>query len=224
MRKMILFLAVLVSFGAFAQQKKPLVSVFGEGTVNTVPDRAIVNARVEHTGESVKEVKSRNDEVLNEILDYLESQGISSKNIRTEYINLRKEHDYNTKNNFYAASQTISIRLDDLEIYEEIMSGLLQSGLNRIDGVRFRTSGKETLESEARKKAVIDARKKATEYAAALGQEIGKAEEIHEVESSDFRPMNNVMEMKSDDSGADKTIAPGELEVIVKVKVSFILL
>ncbi|MDX1603861.1 MAG: SIMPL domain-containing protein, partial [Salinimicrobium sediminis] len=76
--------------------------------------------------------------------------------------------------------------------------------------------------SEARKKAVLDAQMKAKEYAEALGQEIGKAIRISEIQTDHYQPVYRVMEMKQD-SSEQETIASGEMEVRVKVNVDFLL-
>lgn len=224
MKKLILLFSLLFSFGAFAQEPVPLISVTGEGTVNVVPDKVIIKARVEHQGNSAAEVKGQNDKVVNEILEYLKSEGIPAKNIQTEYIRLNKEYNYNTKEYFYSANQAISVKLEDLKKYEEIINGLMESGLNRIDGIEFQSSKKDALESEARKKAVLNAQAKAQELVAPLGQKVGPAFSINEMETNHFQPVyRGMVEMKSDDSGASQTIAPGEMEITVKVNIGFYL-
>ena len=222
MRKIILLFAIFATLGSFAQQPTPsLVQVVGEGTVSVVPDEVVIRARAEHTGQSASSVKKLNDEVVAKVIEYLKEKGIPAKNIRTDYIRLNKEYDYNSKEYFFSANQAISIHLKDLERYEEIMSGLLNSGLNRIDGVEFKTSKEEALKSEVRKKAMLDAKKKAEEFALALGQEIGRARQISEVESGNYQPVYKVMRMESSDSAGGETIAPGEMEITVKVNVGF---
>ncbi|MDX1760936.1 MAG: SIMPL domain-containing protein [Christiangramia sp.] len=222
MKRILLLLVMLIGAATFAQEQQNTVSVIGTGTVNIIPDKVLINSRIEHTGKSAVEVKKQNDKVVNDVIKYLKSQGIASENIQTEYIRLNKEFNYNTKDTFYSANQAISIELQDLKKYEDIMSGLLNSGLNRIDGIEFMTSKKDELQSEARKKAVLDAQMKAKEYAEALGQEIGKAIRISEIQTDHYQPVYRVMEMKQD-SSEQETIAPGEMEVRVKVNVDFLL-
>lgn len=227
MKKLLFFAVFLSSIFGFAQdsvEHNSLVSVTGTGTVHIVPDKVLIKARVEHTGKSAAEVKAHNDEIVNEVIKYLKSKGIEPKNFRTEYLNLNKDYNYNTKETFFSANQAISIQLNDLDRYEEIMRGLLETGLNRIDGIEFQTSKNDKLEAEARKLAVLNAREKASEYAEALGQSIGQAYSINEVQTNNFPPMYRAMEMKSADSEGRQTIAPGELEIVAKVNVGFKLL
>ncbi|WP_424493712.1 SIMPL domain-containing protein [Salinimicrobium sp. GXAS 041] len=224
MRKISILLTILFSIVGFAQQQNYGVTVTGEGTVYVVPNEVVIRARVEHSGESASEVKMQNDEVVSKILKFLKNKGILSKNVRTEYINLNKDYNYNTKEYSYSANQAISIHLEELDSYEEIMAGLLESGLNRIDAVNFKTSRQEEIKSEARKLAVLNAKEKASELVQPLGQKLGQAFQISEVENARFVPVMQAMEMKSDRSGGEQTIAPGELEVTVKINVSFLLL
>ncbi len=223
MKKYLLIIAFLTGILSFAQEKPtPSISVMGTGTVNIVPDKVLINSRVEHTGKTAAEVKRKNDEVVNRIIKYLKDEGVPPRNIQTEYIRLNKEVNYNTQDTMYSANQAISILLTSLKDYEKIMSGLLNSGLNRIDGVQFQTSKKEALQSEARKKAVLNAKMKAEEYARALDQNAGKAIRISEVQTDHYQPVYRVMEMKAD-SAEQQTIAPGEMEITVKVNVEFLL-
>lgn len=222
MKRILLLFALLITAGAFAQQQpQPLVQVVGEGIVRVVPDEVIIRARVEHTGQSAASVKKLNDEVVAKVIAYLKEQGIAARDIRTDYIRLNKEYDYNSKEYFFSANQAISISLKDLKLYEEIMGGLLNSGLNRIDSIEFQSSNVENLKSEARKKAVLDAKVKAEEFAGALDQEVGRAFQINDVESQDYQPVYKTMRMESADSSGGETIAPGEMEIIVKVNVAF---
>jgi uncharacterized protein len=225
MKKLLFTAFFFIFFSGIAQENNAsLVTVTGKGTVNVVPDKVLIRARIEHTGKSASEVKAQNDRVVDQVIKYLKSQGIKSKNVQTEYLTLNKDYNYNTKETFYSANQAISIKLEDLSKYENLMGGLLESGLNRIDGIQFQSSKKEELESEARKKAVLNAREKATEFAQALDQEIGNAQMINEVENGNFpAPMYRAMEMKSADSNQQETLAPGEMEITVKVTVGFIL-
>lgn len=224
MKRYFLFLALFIAISSFAQERQdPAVTVTGTGTVSIVPDKVIINSRIEHTGNSAAEVKKQNDKVVNEVIQYLKSQGIAAKDIQTEYIRLNKEVNYNTNETFYSANQAISILLRDLEKYEMVMSGLLNSGLNRIDGIEFQTSKKEELQAEARKKAVQNARRIAAEYAEALNQKIGPAISISELPTDHYQPVYRMTEMKAD-SAEQQTIAPGELEINVKVNVAFLLM
>lgn len=225
MKKLFFVLAVITSMPIFAQQnlERSMVSVTGEGLVKVEPDEVLIKSRIEHEGSSAAEVKKQNDEVVNKVIKYLKSQNIDENDIQTEYINLNKRYDYNEKTHSYVANQAITIRLQDLKDYEKIMKGLLENGLNRIDGIQFKSSEMEKYEKEARKLAVLDAQNRARELAQPLGQDIGKAVSISEMDYNSFQPvyrMDEAVEMSAA-KGSQQTIAPGELEIKIKVNVGF---
>lgn len=225
MKSIILLFAALGTFAVQAQQINnitPAVTVNGEGIVKVIPDEVIIKSRIEHDGDNPQDVKKQNDAVVDAVIKYLKSEGVPEKNIQTDYINLNKNYNYDNKTYSYVANQAISIKLDDLKNYEKIMSGLLKAGLNRIDGVQFKSSEMDKYMAEARKKAVLDAKAKASDYATSLNQSIGKAISISEVQTSNFPPMYRMNEMKaSSDSMEQETIAPGEMEISAKVTVAF---
>ncbi|MEZ4874778.1 MAG: SIMPL domain-containing protein [Flavobacteriaceae bacterium] len=200
---------------------KPSVDVTGEGTVRVVPDQVTITARVEYTGNNPKEVKQLNDQTINEVFRFLKKEGIEDKYVRTEYMNLNKNYDYNSKKYNYAANQTISILLKDLSQYEAVMNGLLETGINRIDGIAFSSSKIESLKSEARIKAIQNAKMKAEEYVSVLGQSIGKALLISEFQSNSVPSPLLKRGMAMDAMVESQTISPGEMEISVQVNVSF---
>ncbi len=202
----------------------PTVDVSGEGVVRVVPDEVTINIRVENTGENTKVLKEQNDATISEVLKFLKKMDIAEKDVRTEYMNLNKNYDYNSKTYTFAANQSLSVKLRDLKKYEAVMKGLIDTGINRIDGVNFSSSKVESLKSEARKKAVENAQMKAKEYASVLNQTVGKAVSISEFSNSvGPQPMYKMAMMDSASGGDEQTIALGEMEIKATVNISFLL-
>ena len=219
----LLILTMTLSMNA-QNHVQPTVEVSGEGTVTIVPDEATITVRVENTGSDAALVKQENDKTISNVFAFLKKMKIEDKYVKSEYIRLSKNYEYNTKTYNYAANQSISIQLKDLKKYEELMNGLLQTGINRIDNVSFASSKEEGLESQARKKAIENAKMKATEYAGVLGQSIGKAVRISEFNQANTPQlmMYKSSAMREGDSSG-QTMAPGEMEISMTVNVSFIL-
>ncbi len=219
----LLILAITTTTMMAQNRPIPSVDVSGVGVVNVVPDEVTINIRVENTGENTKALKKQNDAIVSEVLRFLKQVKIADKDVRTEYMNLTKNYDYNSKTYTFAANQSLSIKLRDLSKYEQVIDGLLDTGINRIDGVVFSSSNREALESQARKKAVANAKMKAEEYASVLNQTVGKALSISEFRDSNGpQPLYRAMAMDSS-SGEGQTIAPGEMEIRTTVNISFLL-
>ena len=164
--------------------------------------------------------------MVNKVIKYLKSEGIAEKNINTNYMNLNKRYNYNDKTYTYVANQAISITLEDISKYESIMKGLLENGLNGINGIEFESSEIEKHKAEARRKAVLNAKEKAEALAKPLGQTVGKAYKISEGSSNNYQPVYGAMRIKgsADEASNQETMAPGEMEISIDVNVSFQLL
>lgn len=232
MKKNLFILIVLLSNLVISQNNmkttimQPTVDVMGEGVIKVVPDEVTINVQVENKGQNPKELKQKNDFVINEVLSFIKSMKIDDKNVQTEYVRLNKNFDYQTKTYSYIANQSISIYLKDLKLYESLMNGLVERGINRIDGISFSSSKINELKSKARIKAMENAKMKADEYAQVLNQSIGKAVSISEFNNTNYPgPVNRkAMMMSSDASGMEQqTISVGEIEITTKVNVSFLL-
>jgi uncharacterized protein YggE len=232
MKKYLFILIILLSNLAISQNNtltttmQPTVDVMGEGVVKVVPDEVTINVQVENKGQQPKELKQKNDFIINDVLAFVKSMNIADKQVQTEYVRLNKNYDYQTKTYSYVANQSISIYLKDLEIYESLMNGLMERGINRIDGISFSTSKIKELKSQARIKAMQNAKMKAEEYTKVLDQSIGKAVSISEFNNTNNPgPVNRkTMMLSSDASGMEQqTISVGEIEVVTKVNVSFLI-
>ncbi|MAP55542.1 SIMPL domain-containing protein [Altibacter sp.] len=225
MKKIITLALLITSIMTTAQNPSlpPTVDVTGEGIVRVVPDQVTISVRVENTGKVAQDVKRENDRIVNEVLSSLQKLGIPEKDVRTQYIRLNKNYEYNTKTYNYAANQSIAVTLRDLSKYESLMDALLSSGINNIDNISFDASNRDSLESQARKKAVTNAKQKAEEYASVLNQTIGKAVSISEYRMVNSpSPMYKAMAMDAE-AGGQQTMAPGEMEIRTTVNVSFLL-
>lgn len=226
MKKLVLVLT-LVTTAMMAQntvtEPVPQISVSGEGKIKVAPDEALITLGVENTGKDATEVKKKNDETVDAILKAIKKNGIPASDYQTQNVSLHKNYDYNQKKYSFYASQTISIHLKDLKKYDALMMSLVDAGVNTIQGVEFKSSKIEEHQSEARKKAMLDAKKKAEDYVSVLGQKVGKAIQISDNSQVSYpRPVYRTLaktEMLAD--APQETLAIGEIEVTANVSVSF---
>lgn len=213
-----------------AQEVKqiPQISVSGEGIIKVVPDEAIITVSVENTSKESVEAKKANDIVVDKVLKLIKKKGINEKDFQTQRLNLYQNYDYNTKKKNFVASQTIAIYLKDLSKYDDLMLELVETGINGIQGVDFKSSKIKELEKQARKDALLNAKAKAEDYVSVLvGQKVGKALLISDNSQTNYpQPLYNGM-MKtmamSDESSPRETLAIGEIQIISNVSVTFVL-
>lgn len=229
MKKIVLLFA-LVTATIQAQELKqvPQISVSGEGKMKVTPDEVVITVAVENIGKEAAEVKKKNDETVDKVLKLIKQRGIPTADYQTQRVNLYKNYDYNTKKYNYVANQTISIYLKDLSKYDKLMIDLVDSGINTIQGVEFKSSKIKEYESQARKKAMLDAKQKAEDYVSVLvGQKVGKALVISDNSYTNYpRPVfaeMKTMAMADGASTPQETLSIGEIEIVSNISVSFVL-
>ncbi len=229
MKKLVLFLTIMFMTMSYGQEIKqvPLINVNGEGKVKVAPDQVCISASVETKGNNAKDVKKQNDEKMDAVLKFIKKMNIPTADFKTKQVALNPQYDYEKKKTSYNATQTVEIIVKDLSKYDELMEGLVQQGINRIDRVSFESSKLAQYQSEARKLAMKDAKVKAEEYVSVLGQKVGKAFTISDNSQVYHpQPMYASMRMKesADSMGAsNETLAIGEIEITANVSVSFVL-
>lgn len=228
MKKLVLFLTIMFMTMSYGQDNKqiPQINVNGEGKVKVAPDQVLISATVETKGNNAKDIKKQNDEKIDAVLKFIKKMNIPATDFRTKQVQLNPQYDYEKKKTTYNAVQTIEIVLKDLNKYDELMEGLVQQGINRLDKVSFESSKIVQLQSEARKLAMKDAKVKAEDYVSVLGQKVGKAFVISDnTQIYHPQPIYAMKSMAMDSNGGaeNETLAVGEIEVTANVSVSFIL-
>lgn len=228
MKKMsIMFASILMTTTAIVAQDNhgiiaPQIQVNGIGKVSVTPDKVIIRVGVDNRDETAAVAKKTNDAAIATVIKYIKSMKIEDKDLQTQRVSLYKSRDYEEKKDYFTASQTLTITLTDVAKYEKLMIGLTESGINKIEGVDFQSSKTALYEAEARTLAVKEAKQKATDYANALGQKVGKAILVSDSSANSpiiVRPMY-MMKASAGDMN-DQTLALGELEVVSNVSISF---
>lgn len=200
----------------------PIIVVSGEGNVKIKPDEAVISIGSEIKGKDATEVKLENDKIISKMIAFLKKNKIEDKFYQSQNISLNRQHDYETKTDYFVASQILTIQLKDLSKYENIMFGLIEAGANTIYGVEFKSSKTASYETEARTKAVENAQNKANDYGKALNQPVGKAVYLSEFSQVvNPRVYNMEAKMMSQDSSSGQTAAPGEIVITSNITVHY---
>lgn len=226
MKKILVLAFMVAQLVTRAQEVKqvPQITVSGEGKIKVVPDQAVLTVAVENLGKEASEVKKANDKSVAAVIKAIKKQGIPTADYQTQQVSLHKNYDYTTKRNNFRAYQTVSIHLKDMRKYEDLMVDLVDSGSNAIQGVEFKSSKIEALESEARRNAIVNAKKKALDYTAVLNQKVGKAILISDNSQTLYpQPIYRevVLSKMADASVPNETLAVGEIEISANVTVTF---
>jgi len=230
------FLFLSATLAARAQQaaEPPLITVGGQAEVRVAPDEVDFTLEVENIDKDLLAAKSKNDATVKQVLALVNKYGIESQNVQTDYISVEprytevtEERRTTTKKEFigYAVSKTVLVRLKTISRFESLFSDLLSIGVNTVRNVEFRTSEIRKYKDQARAMAIKAAREKAIALTREVGQTIGKAYSIHEVQDNSYTPSNYSQNATSivggDFSENEATIAPGMITVRARVLVSF---
>jgi hypothetical protein len=227
MKKVLLIMILFSSVVSEAQELKllPQISVSGEGKIKAIPDQVFISIAVETKGTNATDVKKQNDATIEKALQFITKFKVPKSDVQTKSISLNPQYDYEKKKRNYNATQTIEILLKTITQYDGLMEGLVDAGINRINGVEFKTSKLIEYQSEARKLAMKEAKLKAEDYVFVLGQKVGKAITITDNTQNFYpQPMYAMKTMAMDQEVATReTLAIGEINITAKVNVSFLL-
>jgi uncharacterized protein YggE len=227
MKKVLLIMILFSSVVSEAQELKllPQISVSGEGKIKAIPDQVFISIAVETKGTNATDVKKQNDATIEKVLQFITKFKVPKSDVQTKSISLNPQYDYEKKKRNYNATQTIEILLKTITQYDGLMEGLVDAGINRINGVEFKTSKLIEYQSEARKLAMKEAKLKAEDYVFVLGQKVGKAITITDNTQNFYpQPMYAMKTMAMDQEVATReTLAIGEINITATVNVSFLL-
>jgi len=230
--KIVAVIAVVVGvlvWLAAAEEKTPskFVRVIGTSEVRVIPDRALIEVGVEKQDPSASVAKHAEDAAARKILAALRANGIDEKDIQTTYLWLQQRSSYVKKQRVYyfVAAQTMSVTVRDISKLDTLLEALVQAGGNRIDSIEYEISDLRKYRDQARDLAVKAAREKAEALAKALGQDIGRAQQVEEVPDFSNRYANATANTFYESAGqaraAGPTLAAGQKTISASVTVQF---
>lgn len=197
---------------------KNTISVNGEGRVYTKPDIALINLSVVTEGASVKIVQNKNTEKMNKVIKFLKDFGVAEKDIKTINYQLYPRYSYEDRKIpqiiGYEISQTLEIKIRDLDKIGEILEGSTGVGINQISSLQFKVDDDEKIKEEARTLAIEDAKAKAKKLASQLGIRLIKISGYSEGTGFDYPAYR---EFGIGGGGETPRIEVGENEIIVNV-------
>ena len=233
----LLFVALLTLAvpDARAQQRDatdpPVVITQGEGIVQAVPDRAWITVSAESRASSAREAQKRNTDAMTPVLDKLKAAGVPADAIRTVGFDVQYEWDFVNGRRVgrgYVARNTVEVRVDNVDRIGEYLEISVGAGATSLGGIRFDLKDRSTLEREALRLAVADARGKADAAAAGAGRTIDRIIQIQEggVMGGPIpiaRPMFREAALQASDAAAAPPISAGQTEIRAQVTLTAVL-
>lgn len=220
---LIAFVALLIvqqgySLKTVIKNQKPAntISVSAEGKIKSVPDLATVTIGVMSQGATATEVKDSNNKKINKIIDFIKAQGIKSEDITTSQFSFYPQQDWQSGKGViigYQSDQTVTVKVKGVDksqnVMEKVLDGAVNNGANQIQGVYFGFENPESVQQEARKLAIDNAKTKAQGLAKEAGLTLGKVVSISETNSGMGTPIVYAgAAMGMGGGGMDKSVAP----------------
>lgn len=243
-------------YGSVGNCDEATITVSGEAEMLVVPDEVVITAGIETRAQTVAAATEENAAKISAILTYLQEAGIEDRNVRTEYISIEpilrgptryQAKGYAQQSNApavsndpfdtgtepkaeqpagYLVSRQFAISITDLQKFEDIYQRLVELGINRVQGIAFKTSELRRLRDQARLEAVRAAKEKAQAMAGELGARIASVKTIEEgrrsggyggyMQNSDSDPFGTP-------SGDMPSLAVGQIAITASVEIVFVL-
>lgn len=221
------FLALL-PLAAIADDIPRTISVSAEGEVNLPPDLARLSLGVTAEAKSGAEAIGQAGQAMQRILDFIAAQGIDERDIQSSAIRLTPRYGRNSTGQIdyriiagYSAETSMSLTLRDLNTVGEVLAGAVEAGANRVDGISFGLQNETEALDEARRLAVVEARRKAGLLAEAAGVDLGPLLQLIEMGSPSYRMELATMAMDARADMAPVPVAPGEISFAASVSLIY---
>lgn len=155
----------------------PHVTVSGDAELRVEPDLATITVGVTEEAEDAGAAQAAVNRVGRDILAALTKLEIADENIQTSRLTLNPIYDHGDRRKplviGYRASNTVTVRVTDLDLVGPVVDAAVGAGGNEIQGIQFLLEDDEAARLEALGQAVADARAKAEAIATALGEPLG---------------------------------------------------
>jgi uncharacterized protein YggE len=195
------------------------VVVDAVGSATGTPDLLRVTLGVEATAERVEEALQAADAAARRVLDALRAENVPEGDVQTVNVSIYPTYGSDGQAiTGYTARHDFEITLRDLPGAGETIGVLVGAGGDaaRVQGISYGLEDDAALQEEARAEAFAAAQRKAEQYAALSGRELGDVVEIRE----QVAPSGPVPYATGDAGGGEVVpLAPGSMTVSVTAQV-----
>lgn len=204
------------------------ITVVGRGEVQSQPDVARFTVGIEVTSSTVSEAMSEAKTKMNDIVKAIKAQGIADPDIQTSNFSINVERTPAQPSpsiatqpgaTVYHVNNMVQVTVRVLDKVSTVLDSAVSAGANNVWGVTFGLENTTTQESEARAKAIDDARIRAESLAKLSGVPLGSVVQVSEVISSGSIPMLGTA--KAMGGGGGSPVQSGELTYSTQIQVVY---
>jgi uncharacterized protein len=203
------------------------IVVTGEGKVSVTPDLAVLNLGVSAQSENVAEAQSKAAGAMNKVMAALTGAGIAEKDIQTQRFSITQVTKWEDKSQEqiiigYRVDNAVNVKIRALDKVGTIVDAVGAAGgdLTRVQGISFTLENPTQAKTDARQKAVADARAKAVQLAEQFDVKLGRLNFVTETQS--YVPMTRSSSYDSvAGASLETSISAGELDITVNVQATY---
>lgn len=202
--------------------------VSGTGRATAKPDIALLQLGVEARDKTVAAAQASATGAMTKVMGVLKDQGVAEKDLRTTQFSIEPITRWNKDTELveitgYRVSNMVNARLRALDKVGTIIDAAAAAGgdLIRIQGISFTVEDPAPYAQEALTKAVLDAKAKAQQIAAAAGIALGRPIYISEGGVSLPVPMPAMRALAAEGAASTVPISPGEQEVTASIQMVY---
>ena len=192
MKRLLLIGLSALAINCFAQDlpDREHIIVSGHGYVEEMPDFAEISLTVAKTSKTLKESKDYVDSITQNIFDAVLKHKVDNEDISASKIYASPHYEWGRDEKKYLGERvrrTIKVTLRDLDSYSALVQAIIDAGVTELDGVQLKFEDRDTLEREAMKVAIEDAKKNGESIAKQFGASIDGVFRISESSIDDRR-------------------------------------
>ena len=213
---------------AQAPTEEPVLRVQGSAEIRVAPDLGVVRLGVAEEARAAREAQSAVNATAGAILDAVRGVGIEERNVQTVrvvlsplYSSRRPDDREEPRIVGYRASNTVSVRVDDLGLVGQVIDVALEAGANQLEGVSFGLQDDQAVRQLALRQAIAEARGKADAMADALGVELDAIISVTEDNVFVRQPVIETARVMALQGEAPTSVSPGEVSVSASVSIEY---
>jgi uncharacterized protein YggE len=163
---------------------------------------------------------------MNAVISAVKKAGVEDKDIQTTMYNLQPVYDYTREGSVfkgYSLDQQVSVKIRNLDKINDVMDGATSGGATTVGSLSFTVDDMEKVKSEARIKAIEQAKQKAQDLTKQSGLRLGKLINVSEGYFGSPTPMYGLGSANAimDKVSVAPSIQTGQSEVTVSVSLTY---
>lgn len=204
------------------------VTVGGHGDVRLPPDIAYITIGVHSEGDDIGQVVSANAAQVAAVMAALTNAGVAKEDIQTSNFSVYTNQKYDQISGqpsgvTYSVDNQVNVTARNLDQLGALLDSAVQAGANNIWGVSFDLADKTDAQSQARDKAVQNAKDQAQALASAAGVTLGAITSVSYTPAQYYGGPYYGMGGGGGGEGATTSIVPGLITVSADVTITYAL-